>query len=93
MKPFEHKPYFEPNALEKLTKKTPKKNFLIDLNNLLSESKVDDLSPQVIKGIEDVNGRAMFTSVVGLMFTTCGRVDVYHLWSVGCLPPEETMSY
>lgn len=44
MKPFEKKEYYKPNLLEKLSKNIPKRNFLIDLNNLLSESRLDSLN-------------------------------------------------
>lgn len=52
MKPFEPKPYYQPNAFEKLTKKTPKKNFLIDLNNLLAMSHLEEVTPQMIEDIK-----------------------------------------
>jgi hypothetical protein len=44
MKPFENKPYFEPSFFDKISKSVPKNNFLIDLNNYLSITDLDELT-------------------------------------------------
>lgn len=50
MQPFREKPRIEPNVIEKMMKKIPQKNFLVDLNNYLANSNFDQLShDQVIE--------------------------------------------
>ena len=44
MKPFTNKEYIQPKGLEKLFKKIPQKNFLIDLNNLLTKEKLANVN-------------------------------------------------
>jgi hypothetical protein len=48
MKPYINQAYFEPNVVEKLFKKIPEKNFLVDVNNLLAKETLDTLSPDQI---------------------------------------------
>jgi hypothetical protein len=56
MKPFVQKSYFEPNTMEKLFKKVPKNNFLIELNNLLAQEDLENLSRRKIVSIEGKYG-------------------------------------
>lgn len=56
MKPFIHKDYVEPSFLEKLFKKSPNENFLVDVNNLLASSSLDDLENSQIVSLEQRYG-------------------------------------
>lgn len=51
MKPFIQKAYYQPNALEKLLQKIPKKNFLIDINNLFASQSLESISNGQISAI------------------------------------------
>jgi len=51
MQPFEEKPIAEPNAFEKLFHKIPKKNFIIELNNLLSEYDLEKFPIEKVKDL------------------------------------------
>jgi hypothetical protein len=53
MKPFANKEYFQPKGLDKLFKKIPQKNFLIDLNNLLVKEKLENTTKEQIKELEE----------------------------------------
>jgi len=48
MKPFTNKEYYQPNSIEKLLKKIPQKNVLIDINNLLADESLNKLSKEQI---------------------------------------------
>jgi hypothetical protein len=48
MKPFTHLEYIQPNYLEKLFKKEPSRNFLIDVNNALTHDTVSDIPENLI---------------------------------------------
>ncbi len=48
MKPFMTKNHIEPSGIQKIMKKIPKENFLIDLNNLLAENSLDEVMPERI---------------------------------------------
>ncbi len=56
MKPFVIKEHFQPSALEKLLKKVPEKNFLIDVNNLLAQFSLAELNASQITSIESSYG-------------------------------------
>jgi len=49
MKPFIQKELIEPRGIEKILKKVPEENFLIDLNNLLAEKSLDEVFPDQIQ--------------------------------------------
>lgn len=53
MRPFKKQEYSEPTGLDKILKKTPEKNFLVDVNNLLVEKNLDELSPVRILALAD----------------------------------------
>jgi len=53
MKPFITKNHIEPSAIQKLMRKVPKENFLIDLNNLLAENSLDEIRPEQILHIAE----------------------------------------
>lgn len=44
MKPFIKKNYIEPKGIDKLLKKIPIENYLVDVNNLLAEKTLDEIS-------------------------------------------------
>lgn len=48
MKPFTTKNHIEPSGIEKILRKIPEKNFLIDLNNLLAEKSLDEVLPEQV---------------------------------------------
>lgn len=45
MRPFTRKNHIEPKGIEKLLKKDPEKNFLIDINNMLADKTLDEITP------------------------------------------------
>lgn len=52
MKPFEHKDLESPNFLQKLLKKQPTKNLLIELNNkLVSVTNINDITPSYVDDV------------------------------------------
>lgn len=44
MKPFSTKSYVEPKGMDKLLKKIPEANFLVEVNNLLADKGLDEIS-------------------------------------------------
>jgi hypothetical protein len=53
MKPFTHLEYIQPNYLEKLFKKEPSRNFLIDVNNALTHDTVSDIPENLINTLQN----------------------------------------
>jgi len=53
MKPFVTKNHIEPSGIQKIMRKVPKENFLIDLNNLLAENFLDEVMPEQISHIAE----------------------------------------
>ena len=49
MKPFITKSYIEPKGIEKLLKKIPEENYLVDVNNLLADKSLDEISAGQIR--------------------------------------------
>jgi len=45
MKPFITKSLVEPKGIDKLLKKIPTKNFLVEINNLLADKSIDEITP------------------------------------------------
>lgn len=53
MKPFITKRYIEPKGIDKLLKKIPEENFLVDINNLLADKPLDEISTSQIRHLTE----------------------------------------
>lgn len=53
MKPFITKSFIEPKGIDKLLKKIPTENFLIEVNNLLANNSLDEISADQIQQLAD----------------------------------------
>jgi hypothetical protein len=53
MKPFITKSFVEPKGLDKLLKKIPPENFLVEVNNLLANNSLDEISAGQIQQLSD----------------------------------------
>lgn len=51
MEPFKTESLHEPNTIQKLTKRNPKENFSIEVQNILSVSNLDEISNESILNI------------------------------------------
>ncbi len=56
MKPFELKPYEQPNAIQKMLKQIPKINAFIEVNNLLASNEIDTIRTRQIDDISTKYG-------------------------------------
>ena len=71
MKPFITKEYYQPTSIEKLLKKIPQKNVVIDINNLLANESLSNLAKEQITMIEnkyqvDNSAKKFKTEIFGL---------------------------
>jgi uncharacterized protein (DUF1778 family) len=53
MKPFKTKSFVEPKGIDKLLKKIPTENFLIEVNNLLADKGLAEITPGQVKTITE----------------------------------------
>lgn len=53
MKPFTRQAYVEPTGIEKILKKNPEKNYLVDINNLFADNELSEVSAAQIQAFAE----------------------------------------
>ena len=53
MEPFVRQEYIKPSTIEKLTKKNPERNYLVEINNLFADSSLDEISLGQIQALAE----------------------------------------
>lgn len=54
MKPFTRQAYIEPTGIEKILKKNPEKNYLVDINNLFADNELSEVSAAQIQAFAEI---------------------------------------
>jgi len=69
MEPFVRQEYIKPSTIEKLTKKNPERNYLVEINNLFADSSLDEISLGQIQALAE-NSR-LRTRIISLGWSCC----------------------